>query len=274
MHVLGPDPTTDFDGQLQVEGTATTGAIDTGAGIEFLGHDGNIRRNWGGIRVLKASGIMGNTASNMIFTTRSAGALPVERMRIDFGGKVGIGRTPIIHKLEVEGNACKTVGGSTWASCSDRRIKKNIKTIDGALNKLDELRVTSFEYTDEYKAAHPDAEDRRYMNVIAQEFAEVFPDHVSSMSGLLPGKGDLLIVDTYPLTIYSVAAIQELREIVKEKDAEITALQARMTALEQSIGKVAPSPRAGTLGMATPALAALCLVGFVALNRGRKGGAQ
>ena len=123
----------------------------------------------------------------------------------DLNVRVGIGTSTPSQTLHVVGNAGKTLGGNTWVVISDRRVKKNIKTIRGALDKLDDVRVTSFEYTDEYKALHPDAKDRRYMNVIAQEFAEVFPDHVSTMSGVLPGKGDLLSVDTYPLTIYSVA---------------------------------------------------------------------
>lgn len=186
-------------------------------------------------------------------------------------GRVGIGRIPTSHKLEVDGNAGKTVGGNTWEVISDRRVKKNIETIEGALDKLDKVRVTSFEYTDEYRAAHPDAENRRYMNVIAQEFAKVFPDHVSSMRGVLPGRGELLTVDTHPLTIYSVAAIQELHGIVKEKDAEIVALQSRVTALEQSVGKFCLPDRASILGIATPALAALCLFGFLVMGRTRSG---
>jgi hypothetical protein len=46
--------------------------------------------------------------------------------------------------------------------------------------------------------------------VIAQEFQQVFPDEVKGSGEILPDGSEVLHVDTYPLTIYSAAAIQEL----------------------------------------------------------------
>ena len=40
-------------------------------------------------------------------------------------------------------------------------------------------------------------------------------------------------MDTYPLTIYSAAAIQELSRKVEEKDAKIADLEARLEKLER-----------------------------------------
>ena len=55
---------------------------------------------------------------------------------------------------------------------------------------------------------------------IAQEFAKVFPDHVQGSGEKLPDGSDILQVDTYPLTIYSAAAVQELhRQLRTENDA-------------------------------------------------------
>ena len=56
----------------------------------------------------------------------------------------------------------------------------------------------------------------------------------------LPGGGEVILqVDTYPLTIYSAAAIQELNqklaEELKRRDAENAELKARLTALEKLI---------------------------------------
>ena len=39
------------------------------------------------------------------------------------------------------------------------------------------------------------------------------------------GEGDILQVDTYPIQVYAVAAVQELHRIVDEKDARIAALE-------------------------------------------------
>ena len=99
--------------------------------------------------------------------------------------------------------------------------------IGSALDTLDKVRLVTFEYTDEYRAEHPSVLDRRYMNVIAQEFAEVFPDHVKGSGEKMPGSDEeILQVDPYPLTIYSAAAIQELHQVVKSQEARIAELEA------------------------------------------------
>ncbi len=148
------------------------------------------------------------------------------------GGRVGIGRVSTANQLEVEGNASKTTAGS-WLANSDRRIKQDIAPVTGALAKLNQVRLVSFHYTDAYRKAHALAEDRPYLNVVAQEFAQVFPEHVKSSGEKLPDGSEILQVDTYPLTIYAAAAVQELNRKVEEKDAKITALEQRLEKLER-----------------------------------------
>lgn len=215
-------------------------------------------------RVLDISS--GSTGSAIIFNVQS-GAFQVQG-----NGRVGIGRGSTGNDLEVEGTASKTTSGS-WAANSDRRIKQDIETIEGPLETLDKVRLVSFRYTNEYRAAHPSIDDHRYLNIIAQEFAEVFPNYVkSSGEKLHDSDKEILQVDTYPLTIYAAAAIQELHGIVKDRDGRILALEARLGELESAMGTSSPSSHASTLGVATPALALLGLVGVMALVRSRKGG--
>ena len=126
-----------------------------------------------------------------------------------FTSRVGIGRSPATNTLEVAGNASKSIAGS-WLSNSDRRIKTDVESITGGLEMLDKVRLVDFRYTDDYLAAHPEIDDKRYPNVIAQEFAEVFPDHVKESGEFLADGSPILQVDTYPLTIYSAVAVQEL----------------------------------------------------------------
>ena len=144
-----------------------------------------------------------------------ADAIPAQVALLDqdnvFTGKVGIKRTPAVNSLEVEGSASKTTAGS-WLSNSDRRIKTEIQSITGALQKLDQVRLVDFRYTDEYRAVHPSIADVRYPNVIAQEFAEVFPDDVKNSGEVMADGSPILQVDTYPLIIYSAAAVQELNQ--------------------------------------------------------------
>ena len=89
-----------------------------------------------------------------------------------------------------------------------------------------------FRYTEDYLAAHPEIEDRRYPNVIAQEFAQVFPDDVKGSGQRLPDGSEILQVDTYPLTIYSAAAVQELHQQNKELKAQLADQEQRLRKLE------------------------------------------
>ncbi len=158
------------------------------------------------------------------------------RLTIDASGNVGIGRSPTTYKLEVQGSAGKTSGGSSWAVISDARIKTNVQTVRDALATVNSIRLVAFDYTDEYRSLHPESEDRRHYSVIAQEYAEVFPDHVKPMKGLLPDGGDALSVDLHPLTIHSVAAIQELHQTVKQQQRTIDDLRRRTREKDREIG--------------------------------------
>jgi hypothetical protein len=157
-----------------------------------------------------------------LLALRSA-LVPVRLARTDtdtvFSGRLGVRRTPSLNALEVEGDASKSTAGA-WLANSDRRIKNSIEPVEGALEKLAKVRLVDFRYTPEYLAQHPGILDRRYLNVIAQEFAEIFPDHVHSSGELMPDGSPVLQVDTYPLTIYSAAAVQELHRenrVLKEQ---------------------------------------------------------
>lgn len=161
------------------------------------------------------------------------------RMSITASGKVGIGRAPDDasgNALEVNGTASKSAAGS-WLANSDARIKRQVAPVASALDTLMRVRPVTFRYTPEYLAAHPELSDERYYNVVAQEFAQVFPDAVTPSGETVPGaaKGTpnaaILQVDTYPALITAIAAIQELsvrNERLEQRNAELEARIARL----------------------------------------------
>jgi len=156
----------------------------------------------------------------------------------DEGGLVGVGRFPSTNVLEVEGNASKTVAG-TWLANSDRRIKQDVRPVSEALATLAKVNPVTFMYTPEYAMTHRGVEpSRRYYNIIAQEFAQVFPDAVKGSGEYLPGMdknpaGEILQVDTYPATITSIAAINELHELVKKQQEQIERLSKEVEAMRK-----------------------------------------
>ena len=167
------------------------------------------------------------------------------RLMIANNGNVGLSRQPTANRLEVAGNASKDTAGS-WLANSDARIKREIEPVTNAVKTLDRVRLVSFKYTDDYRRTHPSVQDRTYLNVVAQEFREVFPDDVKSSGEQLPDGGEILQVDTYPLTIYSAAAIQELNRKLeselKAKEAEIQLLRERLDRIEQAARGAARLP--------------------------------
>ena len=82
-----------FNDQFMISGNETSGAINTGAGIQFFGHDGVSERGMAYIRGLKENGTSGDRASYLAFATRINGGTLEERLRITSGGSIGIKNT-------------------------------------------------------------------------------------------------------------------------------------------------------------------------------------
>ncbi|HON49041.1 MAG TPA: tail fiber domain-containing protein [Candidatus Sumerlaeota bacterium] len=234
-------------------GRGIYGKASSGSGITYGGRFENYSTDGCAIFGLADAssgvnaGVAGHTNSPIGFASYFTGVPGSDNY---FQRKVGIGRTATTNMLEVEGAASKSTAGN-WLANSDARIKTDVKNIENALETLEKVRLVDFEYTKEYLAEHPEIEPRRYMNVIAQEFAEVFPDYVKGSGETLADGGEILQVDAYPLTIYAAAAIQELNQKLINKKAEILflkeqnanqqkqidSLEARLAALESAMQK-------------------------------------
>jgi len=95
-----------------------------------------------------------------------------------FGGRVGIKTNPIYTLHLGTDDAYKTTT-SSWGTTSDKRIKKNIKSIEKAIPLLKEIRPVSFQYTQEYcKDIEADEETINY-GFIADEIENVIPNCVN-----------------------------------------------------------------------------------------------
>jgi hypothetical protein len=229
-------------GQTDVPAAASSGVVQIAAGDTYsmaLKADGTIV-TWGFTATEDPVTVVptGTTQVTQIAAGGShalalrADTVPVQLAQLDSSGRLGIGRTPLLNALEVNGNASKNTAGS-WLANSDRRIKTEIESITGALDKLDQVRLVDFRYTDDYLAAHPKIENRRYPNVIAQEFQKVFPEDVKGSGQRLPDGSEILQVDTYPLTIYSAAAVQELHRENRLLKKKLDDQEQRLRKLEE-----------------------------------------
>lgn len=146
-------------------------------------------------------------------------------------GRVGVNVTSPAHPIDVVGTAGLSTG-TAWTNTSDSRVKTDVQGIEGALDKINQLRPVSFKYTDDYLSVHNEIDgSKRYNSFIAQEYAEVFPDAVT-ISGNLERVVTKATDDTdevrevllenvqqftpHDLNMYLVKAVQELTARVAE----------------------------------------------------------
>ena len=143
------------------------------------------------------------------------------------GGNVGIGAAGTSERLTVTGNICAT---GTIAACSDKRFKKNIKTVTAAVDLLSKLRGVEFDWRRDEFPKHQFG-DERQVGFIAQEINGVLPSVVNK------GSDGYYSVDYGRLTPLLVEAVRELSTSIKQKDAEIEAFRARLERLEKLIAE-------------------------------------
>lgn len=116
-------------------------------------------------------------------------------------------------------------GGGSWASLSDIRLKKNVNELHGALDHMLRLRSVTFEYNEPEKIGELPGVRTGF---IAQEVETVFPDWV----GTKPDGFKFVS----PIGFESLA-VQALRELRAEKDAQIASLTAENAALKKQLAE-------------------------------------
>ncbi|MBN2862609.1 MAG: tail fiber domain-containing protein [Bacteroidales bacterium] len=164
----------------------------TGSGNIFLGYNAGYNE----------------TGSNKLYIDNSGTTFPLIYGQFDSRMCVIDGTAsdnPNNRKLFVNG----TAGGTTaWYNDSDKRLKKNIETIDSALDKVMKLRGVSFEWDGGKRY-----QTGKSIGFIAQEAIEVVPELVDYNQEN----------DSYGMQYAPVTAL--LVEAVKEQNREIQSLK-------------------------------------------------
>lgn len=129
------------------------------------------------------------------------------------------------------GGTYNGANSAAWAVASDRRLKKNIVDNTEGLNLVNQIRVRNFEYrTAEEVTELPSHTviDKQgvQLGVIAQELREVCPDCVKEEST------GVISVDSDNIFWHMVNAIKDLKALSDSQAETITALTARIVALE------------------------------------------
>jgi hypothetical protein len=197
---------------IHVSGTTT----DQAAIIRFTNTSnndatGNYSSYISGIR----TNVPGSGAQALAFGTSASWAAPLERMRIDPNGNVGIGTTTPSYKLHVIGRI-KTDGIN---ETSDIRLKKNIKPIQNAMETILQLQGVTYEWKDTTTA------QGTQLGLIAQQVEEVIPYVVATDQ------------EGYKSLQYSVL-VALLIEGVKDQQVQIEELQQQVSAMQQELDEI------------------------------------
>ncbi|MDX9929617.1 MAG: tail fiber domain-containing protein [Bacteroidales bacterium] len=119
---------------------------------------------------------------------------------------------PAGYAFYVNGNA----GGiSGWNSASDARLKKNVASISGALDKVLAMRGVSFEWIDGERF-----DREKHIGFLAQEVVTIVPEAVKESEGLLS-------MDYSSLTSVLVEAVKEQQKIIDALSSEVEMLKTR-----------------------------------------------
>lgn len=107
-------------------------------------------------------------------------------------------------------------GTSAWASSSDARLKKNVRTIDSALEKVNMLRGVTFEWKDSKTAQKSGTQ----LGLIAQEVEGIFPQAVQVQKGEGELKNGTKMIAYTALIAPLIEAVKELNQKVNRLSRE------------------------------------------------------
>ncbi len=139
-------------------------------------------------------------------------------------GRVGINTNAPAATLHVAGN----IVASNATVSSDRRFKKDINELTGALNAVKAMRGVSYDFrSDEFPAENFD--ENTHIGFIAQELQDILPEAVVARSD------GYLTVDYGAVTPVLVEAVQELSKQVEALQAENATLRSTS---DKSVGAV------------------------------------
>lgn len=225
LHVTGLNPNiriaSDQGGTLELGSADCDGCYSSFA----QPGDGVMRMSSGSQNIIFNTSSISNIGRTFKFATEED-----VLMQIADDGKVSIGTTnPSLFKLYVAGSAFAT---GSWIS-SDKRYKENIKTIDSALDKINELDGVSYKFKQKTVNGidFSQLKQSNQLGFIAQDIEEVFPELVQK------DEAGYYAVNYDGLIPVLVEGMKEQQEIITEQEQEIDDMKARIERLESLLNK-------------------------------------
>ena len=157
--------------------------------------------------------VRGSTSKTVVYSVMPMGTVNIGNTGLS-EGNFAAGSQFI--RLRANGTAEK-LGGGTWASTSDERLKEAIVDYTSGLSEINQIQPRSYRFI---------GREETYIGLVAQEVEGTMPEMVTQQDGILPDgteADDVRMIDSSALTYALVNA-------VKEMSAEIESLKARLGA--------------------------------------------
>ena len=132
--------------------------------------------------------------------------------------------------------------GGMDMTASDRRLKKDIKTLDRALDKVQQLRGVSYVWKKNAEELAKGDRETKTIGVIAQELESVYPELVQT------SEHGRKFVNYKGLTPILIEAVKEQQTQIEERDDKIAELEARLDKLENTLQQIVLNGTAITPG--------------------------
>lgn len=141
------------------------------------------------------------------------------------GGNVGIGVTGPTYKLQLSTDSAGKPTTNTWTIVSDQRIKTNVQPYTKGLAEVCQVKPITYDYNG--KGGLPAGPGG--VSILAQELQPVFPECIGSYKAKLneddAEETEILNYNGHAITFALINAVKEL-------NAKVVALEARIAALE------------------------------------------
>jgi hypothetical protein len=213
-------------GSLNVLGTFTANTVSGAVNVNNALDVGGNTTLVGILQVNNASTLNGALTVNGITTLTQA--LDVTTLSTsNFSGPLTVGGNFTVSGLASVSDL-QTNAGGTLINASDIRYKKDIKTIDNALEKTKQIEGVTYNWKEEY------AENKTLqMGVIAQELEKVFPNLVHTNE---KGFKSVNYIGLIPVLLEAIKEQQKQIELLNTKvstlNTENTALKAQASEIE------------------------------------------
>ena len=189
-------------------------------------------------------------ARDFALATFQAGLGFQPRIYIENTGRVGIGTSTPMAKLDVAGAAFKSAGGDLWNVFSDKRLKNQIKEYEKGLAEVLSMNPVTWYYNGK---AGTNTEELN-VGLIAQEYQKIEPEFVTEYTfqeeSTIPGSQEIdnlegthvlkgkketyLSVNNTPIRYMLINAIQEQQSMIEDMQAQLVELQKQISGINSS----------------------------------------